>query len=419
MEKLDLSKLKLASSSLGERLKTSGAQMGRTLSSKMKGILQAPTPESRVVDEATAESITDPNWGLNLRICAMISRGEYGGAEIVRAIKKKLVPGRNPVTQSLTLDLLEACTSNCEKVFSEVASEKVLEDMVKLIEDSRTEHGNRVRAMQLIRAWGESEELEYLPVFRQTYMVSHLFLIFLSIWFTLIAVMFLHLAALLLCFTQHVKSKESPQVAQEEDFPPMLYNLETYLGQQHPSPPERYPIPNTGVENEEDATLISYDFQSIEEKKECLAVARNSLDVLSSILNSNTEPKPVKDDLTISMLGKCKQSLPVVQRIIENTSDDEVMLFDALNLHDELQLVISRHGELVAAIESKQPKNHDAGEVSGGSTNNEGNTGSNKPLELALFSGPIGIFQEAARRLELFLTVGTIFVSAVCVLCRL
>ncbi|KAI3449777.1 hypothetical protein Pfo_006442 [Paulownia fortunei] len=339
MEKLDLSKLKLASSSLGERLKTSGAQMGRTISSKMKEILQTPTPESRVVDEATSESITEPNWGLNLRICAMISRGEYDGAEIVRAIKKKLVLGRNPGTQSLSLDLLEACTSNCDKVFSEVASEKVLEDMVKLIEDSRTEHGNRVRAMQLIRAWGESEDLEYLPVFHQTYM--------------------------------HLKSKEIPPATQEENFPSMQYNLESYLGQQQLSTPERYPIPNTGAENEEDATFISYGFQSIEEKKEFLVVARNSLDVLSSILNSETEPKPIKNDLTISMLEKCKQSLHVVQRIIESTSDDEVMLFDALNLHDELQLVISRHGELVAALESGQPKNHNTGEVSGDSTTNE------------------------------------------------
>lgn len=173
MEKLDLSKLKLASSSIGERIKTSGAQMGRTISSKMKGILQSPTPESKAVDEATAESLAaEPNWGLNLRICAMIGRGEYDGAEIVRAIKKKLVTaGTDPATQSLTLDLMEACTSNCEKVCSAVASEKVLEDMVKLIEDSRTDHGNRVRAMQLIRSWGESKDLEYLPVFHQTYMV--------------------------------------------------------------------------------------------------------------------------------------------------------------------------------------------------------------------------------------------------------
>ncbi|PIN11025.1 hypothetical protein CDL12_16379 [Handroanthus impetiginosus] len=335
MEKLDLSKLKQASSSLGERIKTSGAQMGRTISSKMKEILQSPTPESKVVDEATADSMAEPNWGLNLRICAMISRGEYDGTEIVRAIKKKLVPGRNPVTQRLSLDLLETCTSNCEKVFSEVASEKVLEDMVKLIEESRTEHGNRVRAMQLIRAWGESEDLEYLPVFRQTYM--------------------------------HLKSREIPQAAQEENYPPMQYNLGSYLGQQQLSPPERYPIPNTSVENDEGAGFISYGpygFQSIEEKKEFLAVARNSLDILSSILNSDTEPKPIKDDLALSMVDKCKQSLHAVQRIIESTSDDEVMLFDALNLHDELQLVISRHEELVAALDSGHLKNHNTEEVS-------------------------------------------------------
>lgn len=79
----------------------------------------------------------------------------------------------------------------------------------------------------------------------------------------------------------------------------------------------------------------------------------------------------LQDDLTISMLEKCKQSLPVVQRIIESTSDDEVMLFDALNLHDELQLAISRHSELAAASESAETKNQTTQEVSGDSKNDE------------------------------------------------
>lgn len=64
------------------------------------------------------------------------------------------------------------------------------------------------------------------------------------------------------------------------------------------------------------------------------------------------------------MLEKCKQCLPVVQRIIESTSDDEVMLFDALNLHDELQLAISRHAELAATVESGQPRSDNAVQVS-------------------------------------------------------
>ncbi|KAL2535789.1 ENTH/VHS/GAT family protein [Forsythia ovata] len=330
MEKLDLSKLKLASSSLGERIKTSGAQMGRTISTKMKEILQSPTPESKIVDEATAESMEEPNWSLNLRICAMINKEEFNGTEIVKAIKKKLVAGKTPVSQMLSLDLLETCTSNCEKVFSEVASEKVLEDMVRLIDDPKTEQGNRVRAMQLIRAWGESEDLVYLPVFNQTYL--------------------------------NLKTRRTPSVTQDGNSSPTQYSLESYLDQRPLSPPGSYPIPETGLQNVADATFISYGIQSVEEKKEFLVITRNSLDIFSSILNSEVGPKPLKDDLTVSMLEKCRQSLPVLQGIVESTSDDDLMLFEALNLNDELQKAISKYEEMVASLESERPNNSDTRE---------------------------------------------------------
>ncbi|CAK9150002.1 unnamed protein product [Ilex paraguariensis] len=314
MDKLD--KLKLASSSLGERLKTGGAQMSRIVSSKMKEILQAPTPESKIVDEATLETMEEPNWGLNLRICAMINGEQLSGTEIVKAIKKKML-GKSVVSQRLSLDLLETCTSNCEKVFSEVASEKVLDDIMRMIDDPKTELENRTRAMQLIRAWGESEDLMYLPVFHQTYMT--------------------------------LKTRGTPQGAQDG----MQYTLESYVNQQPMSPPERYPIPDTGLRGSDDNTFAySYASQSIEDNKELIVVTRNSLDLLSSILNSETEPKPIKDDLTISLLEKCKQSLPGIRRIAESTTDDEAMLFEALNLHDELQREISKYEEMEAALES-------------------------------------------------------------------
>lgn len=166
-----MDRLKLAS--LGERLKTGGAQMGRIVSGKVKEILQTPTLESKMVDEATSENLLDPNWGMNLRICAMINSEEFSGTEIVRAVKKKIL-GKNVISQRLSLDLLEACAMNCEKVFSEVASEKLLDDMVRMIDNPQTDQTNKERASQLIQAWGESEDLAYLPVFRQTYMVSPL-----------------------------------------------------------------------------------------------------------------------------------------------------------------------------------------------------------------------------------------------------
>ena len=174
VSELVMDKLKLAQ--LGVRLKTGGAQMGRLVTEKVKEILQTPTPESKLVDEATSDTINmeaeGPNWGLNLRICKMINAEEISGTEIVRAIRKKI--SGTGKTQRLSLDLLETCAMNCEKVFSEVASEKVLDEMVKMIDNPQTHQGNKKKGMDLIRAWGESEDLAYLPVFRQTYMVSPL-----------------------------------------------------------------------------------------------------------------------------------------------------------------------------------------------------------------------------------------------------
>ncbi|KAK3026155.1 hypothetical protein RJ639_040542 [Escallonia herrerae] len=328
-----MDRLKLASSSLGERLKTGGAQMSRLVSTKMKEILQSPTPESKMVDEATSEALAEPNWGMNLRICAMINSEEFSGGEVVKAIKRK-ISGKSGVSQRLSLDLLEACTSNCEKVFSEVASEKVLEEMVRMVRDGRTEEGCREKALQLIRAWGEAEDLMYLPVFRQTYM--------------------------------SLKTRGPPAGAPDGNFPPMQNTLETYMNQPPMSRPERYPIPDEGLHSAQDTAFpYAYGGQSVEEKKEFLLITRNSLDLLSSILNSETEPKPIRDDLTVSLFEKCKQSLPVVQRIAESTTDDEIMLFEALNLHDELQEVISRCEQIEAAQASAEEpiKTHDTTQV--------------------------------------------------------
>lgn len=63
----------------------------------------------------------------------------------------------------------------------------------------------------------------------------------------------------------------------------------------------------------------------------------------------------------MNMLERCKQSQPAVKGIIESTTDDEGMLFEALYLHDELQQVISKYEQLEVAQKSggQQPENSD------------------------------------------------------------
>lgn len=74
------------------------------------------------------------------------------------------------------------------------------------------------------------------------------------------------------------------------------YSLESYTHQDPLDPPERYPIPEAGLHALDGSAAFSSNHQpvSVEEKKEHLVVARNSLELLSSILNSEAEPKPLK-----------------------------------------------------------------------------------------------------------------------------
>ncbi|GAB4830529.1 hypothetical protein Ancab_020293 [Ancistrocladus abbreviatus] len=326
-----MDKSKLAS--IGERLKSGGAQMGRLVSLKvkeMKDLLQAPTPESKIVDQATSPTLESSDWGLNLRICALINGEELNGTEIVRAIKRK-ISGNDVISQKLGLELLEACAMNCEKVFSEIASEKVLEEMVRVIESNEAERECRVRAMEMIRAWGESEDLNYLPVFRQTYV--------------------------------NLQQRGMPSQVQDGNLPPMHYSsFESYIDQEPLSPPDNYPMPETGS-NVTSGTNLPYNYGrlSMEEKKEFLEITRNSVEVLSSLLTSAAAPDLSKDDLMVSMLEKCKESQPVLQRLVESTTDDESLLLEALNLHDQLEQVISKCEKMKVSENSEEQPGSEAG----------------------------------------------------------
>jgi len=165
-------------SAFSEKLKVGGTEVGRkmseriiTASGKMKELFQVSTQADKLVEEATAENMEGPDWGKSLELCDFVNTGKVSGQEAVRAIKKRMLVKSTHI-QYLALTLLETCVKNCEKMFSEVASEKVLDEMVKIIDDPQTPTENRDKALKLIEAWGEStEELGYLPIFEQTYKV--------------------------------------------------------------------------------------------------------------------------------------------------------------------------------------------------------------------------------------------------------
>ncbi|PIA58720.1 hypothetical protein AQUCO_00500571v1 [Aquilegia coerulea] len=298
-------------SAFGEKLKIGGAEVGRkieegmsSMSFKMKELFQGPNQADKIVEDATSESLDEPDWATNLDLCDMINTEKINSVDLIRGIKKRIML-KNPRIQYLALVLLETIVKNCEKAFSEIAAERVLDEMVKLIDDPQTVVNNRNKALILIEAWGESaSELRYLPVYEETY-----------------------------------KSLKSRGIR----FP----------GRDNESLAPIFTPPRSVSSSESNTTLaqqIHHDIPaetfSEEQTKEAFDVARNSIELLSTVLSSSPQQDALKDDLTITLIQQCRQSQFTIQRIIETSGDNEALLFEALNVNDEIQKVFSKYEEL-------------------------------------------------------------------------
>ncbi|XP_010558637.1 PREDICTED: TOM1-like protein 2 [Tarenaya hassleriana] len=299
-------------SAFGERLKIGGTEMSKKVSAgmtsmsfKVKELFQGPNPADKLVEDATSENLEEPDWALNLELCDMINHEKINSVDLIRGIKKRIMM-KQPRIQYLALVLLETCVKNCEKAFSEVAAERVLDEMVKLIDDPQTVVNNRNKALMLVEAWGEStSELRYLPVFEETY-----------------------------------KSLRSRGVR----FP----------GRDNESLAPIFTPPRSATAPEMDANVpqnVQYDVPPVisftaEQTKEAFDVARNSIELLSTVLSSSPQLDALQDDLTITLVHQCRESQTTVQRIIETAGENEALLFEALNVNDEIQKTMTKYEEM-------------------------------------------------------------------------
>ncbi|XP_062093203.1 TOM1-like protein 1 [Humulus lupulus] len=310
-------------SAFGERLKIEGAEVGRkmtagisSMSFKMKELFQGPNQADKLVDDATSEALEEPDWALNLDICDMINTEKLNSVELIRGIKRRIVL-KNPRVQYLGLVLLETCVKNCEKAFSEVAAERVLDEMVKLIDDPQTVVNNRNKALMLIESWGEStSELRYLPVFEETY--------------------------------KSLKSRGIRFPGRDMESLAPIFTPPRSVS----APPE--PDDSLSQQLQHDFPVQSF---TAEQTKEAFDVARNSIELLSTVLSSSPQQDVLQDDLTTTLVQQCRRSQATIQRMIETVGDNEALLFEALNVNDEIQKVMSKYDELKKPLDvSAEPE---------------------------------------------------------------
>ncbi|KAH7444648.1 hypothetical protein KP509_02G086300 [Ceratopteris richardii] len=341
-------KLKVGGSEVSKKLSTRMSSMG----DKMKEIFRVSTPADKLIEELTTEDPqnqrTGLDWSKTMDLCDSIRNREISGQEVVKALKKRLMVKGNSNDgsidsytcsriQLLTLSLLEACVKNCEHLFVDISNEHLLDEMVKIVDEPSTSIVARDKALKLIEAWGESTpELRNLPMFEETY--------------------------------KSLKSRGVKfPLRDTESLAPIFTPPQTVFPVNEAYDPRMLDmgVPTGG---QSDLALPSTE--------ELIRTAQNSIDLLSTVLISSPQQEALQDELTASLVEQCHRAQFMVQRVVEQVNDNEALLFEVLNVNDELQKVLSKYEEMRASLaletphilSSSSPQAEDTSAVTNGGT---------------------------------------------------
>lgn len=92
--------------------------------------------------------------------------------------------------------------------------------------------------------------------------------------------------------------------------------------------------------------------------KQCSRLTMHNFSLPSLITTSATQESTYKllsihclciiyqDDLTTTLVQQCRESQYTVQRIVETAGDNEALLFEALNVNDEIQKVLTKFEDM-------------------------------------------------------------------------
>lgn len=296
--------------SMADELMHKISALGRKVTSRMSCVSfkmkeffffhgQLSQQEEKMVEEATSDTLDGPDWSSNLYICDAINAEDVSAVQVVRSIKRRIA-AKDPRVQYLALALLETCVKNCEEeAFSEaVGTERVADEVIRLIEDPRTVLDNTRKALCLIEALGG-------PVYQET--------------------------------VKGLKSRgiRFPRL-DTKSLAPRFTPLRSMF--------DSAPYGEFRQQAHQDVLVQGF---TAKHTKEAFDVARDNIELLSTILSSSQQDA-LKDNLTGTLVHECIECQFTIHEIIETASggganDCVSVLSEALNLSDELQKVLMKY----------------------------------------------------------------------------
>ncbi|KAL4283593.1 hypothetical protein GQ457_16G001100 [Hibiscus cannabinus] len=263
-----------------------------------------------LVERATSDALAGPDWAKNLEICEILNHNPGQVKEVVKGIKRKL-KSKHPKVQILALTLLECMLKNCgDIVHMHVADRNILPEMVKIFK-KRCDYDVKEKILILVDTW--QEEFGGPRAIYPHYFIAY--------------------QELLRAGAIFPQRTERPQTQ-----PVQSQNMRSSDQQEAGDPSEEPEFP----------TLSSTEIQN----------ARSIMNVLADMLKA-IDPKNnegVKQDVIVDLVGQCRVYKQRVVHLVNSTSD-EALLCQGLELNDDLQRLLARHQAIASGNYSQADEN--------------------------------------------------------------
>ncbi|GMJ15891.1 TOM1-LIKE 9 [Hibiscus trionum] len=263
-----------------------------------------------LVERATSDALVGPDWAKNLEICEILNHNPGQVKDVVKGIKKKL-KSKHPKVQILALTLLECMLKNCgDIVHMHVADRNILPEMVKIYK-KRSDYNVKEKILILVDTWQED-----FGGARAIY--PHYFIAY---------------QELLRAGAVFPQRTERPQTQAAN--PQNMCSSDQQEVDDPSGEPEFPTLSSTEIEN-----------------------ARSIMNVLADMLNA-IDPKSkegVKQDVIVDLVEQCRTYKQRVLHLVNSTSD-ESLLCQGLELNDDLQRVLAKHQAIASGNYSQEDNN--------------------------------------------------------------
>lgn len=273
------------------------------------------------VERATSDMLIGPDWAMNIEICDMLNRDPAQSKDVVKGIKKRL-GSKNPKVQLLALTLLETVIKNCgDLIHMHVAEKDLPHEMVKIVKKKPDFHVKE-KILILIDTWQEAfggPRARY-PQFYAAYQEL------------------LRAGAV---FPQRTES------AAPVFTPPQTQPLSSY--------PQNVRSAEFREEAAESSAEAEFPTLSLTE----IQNARGIMDVLSEMLSAldPANKEGLRQEVVVDLVEQCRAYKQRVVHLVNSTSD-ESLLCQGLQLNDDLQRLLAKHEALASGtkVQAEKPK---------------------------------------------------------------